>query len=92
VSDQIGLLLKMLLPSVAISIAIHYLGTSFAPVPTPSIVLVAVFLPSSTLAIWLWWMGRSGERGAENPVLGFPQVEDFSKTAGGEETEDSGTM
>jgi hypothetical protein len=64
VSDQIGLLLKMLLPSVAISIAIHYLGTRFSPVPTPSIVLVAVFLPSSALAIWLWWMGRSGERGA----------------------------
>jgi Cft2 family RNA processing exonuclease len=25
---------------------------------------------------------KRGERGAENPVLGFPQVEDFSKTAG----------
>ncbi|WP_309735243.1 hypothetical protein [Chamaesiphon sp. OTE_75_metabat_556] len=54
-SDQIGLLLKMLLPSVAISIAINYLGNSFTPVPTTSIVLVTVFLPSSTLAIWLWW-------------------------------------
>ncbi|WP_310490013.1 hypothetical protein [Chamaesiphon sp. VAR_69_metabat_338] len=54
-SDQIGLLLKMLLPSVAISIAIHYLGASFTPVPTTSIVLVAVFLPSSVLAVWLWW-------------------------------------
>jgi hypothetical protein len=46
----------MLLPSVAISIAINYLGTtSFTAVPTPPIVLIAVFLPSSTLAIWLWW-------------------------------------
>jgi hypothetical protein len=48
----------MLLPSVAISIAIHYLGTIFTPIPTTSIVLIAVFLPSSALAIWLWWMGR----------------------------------
>jgi hypothetical protein len=46
----------MLLPSVAISIAIDYLGTtSFAPVPSTSIILIAVFLPSSALAIFLWW-------------------------------------
>jgi hypothetical protein len=57
VSDQIGLLLKMLLPSVAIAIAINYLGTSLDPVPTTGIVLTAVFLPSCVLAILLWWLG-----------------------------------
>jgi hypothetical protein len=55
VSDEIGLLLKMLLPSVAISIAINYLGTSLTPVPTTAIVLVAVFLPSSAIGLFLWW-------------------------------------
>jgi hypothetical protein len=54
-SDQIGLLLKMLLPSVAISIAIHYLGLSLNPIPTNGVVLIAVFLPSSALAIFLWF-------------------------------------
>ncbi|WP_310413104.1 hypothetical protein [Chamaesiphon sp. OTE_8_metabat_110] len=57
-SDQIGLLLKMLLPSVAISIAINYLGQSLNPDPTTSTVLVAVFLPSSAIAIFLWWQGK----------------------------------
>ncbi|WP_157259996.1 hypothetical protein [Chamaesiphon minutus] len=51
--DQIGLLLKMLLPSVAISIAINYLGTLIAPTPTTGIVLIAVFLPSIALAVFL---------------------------------------
>jgi hypothetical protein len=58
-SDQIGLLLKMLLPSIAISIAIKYFSTSLTPIPTTPIVLVAVFLPSCVLAISLgirgWW-------------------------------------
>jgi hypothetical protein len=57
-SDQIGLLLKMLLPSVAIAIAINYLGQSFTPTPTTSTVLVAVFLPSSAIAIFLWWQSQ----------------------------------
>lgn len=56
-SDQIGLLLKMLLPSVAISIAIKYFSTSLAPVPTTMTVLVIVFLPSSLLGIALWVRG-----------------------------------
>jgi predicted membrane chloride channel (bestrophin family) len=58
-SNQIGLLLKMLLPSVAISIAIKYLSNSLAPVPTTLNVTIAVFLPSVVLAIALgirgWW-------------------------------------
>ncbi|WP_295613173.1 hypothetical protein [Chamaesiphon sp. GL140_3_metabinner_50] len=53
-SDQIGLLLKMLLPSVAISIAINYLGNSLDPIPTTTIALIAVFLPSTVIAIFLW--------------------------------------
>ncbi|WP_310430005.1 hypothetical protein [Chamaesiphon sp. VAR_48_metabat_135_sub] len=57
-SDQIGLLLKMLLPSVAISIAINYLGKSLTPVPTTGIVITAVFLPSCAMAIFLWWQSR----------------------------------
>jgi hypothetical protein len=60
VSAEINLLLKMLLPSVAISIAINYLGTSLTPVPTTGIVLTAVFLPSVAIAVFLWW--RQGVR------------------------------
>ena len=56
-SDQIGLLLKMLLPSIAISIGIKYLGISLTLVPTTSIVLIAVFLPSVVLAIVLGLRG-----------------------------------
>jgi hypothetical protein len=48
----------MLLPSVAISIAINYLGQSFNPDPTTSIVLVAVFFPSTAIAIFLWWQSQ----------------------------------
>jgi hypothetical protein len=48
----------MLLPSVAISIAIHYLGLSLNPIPTTEIVLTAVFLPSTAIAILLWWQTR----------------------------------
>jgi hypothetical protein len=62
-SDRIGLLLKMLLPSVAISIAIKYFSTSLDPVPTMPIVLSAVFLPSIVLGIALWVRGQgSGVR------------------------------
>ncbi|WP_373547199.1 hypothetical protein [Chamaesiphon sp.] len=56
--SQVGLLLKMLLPSVAISIAINYFGKSLAPVPTTGIALLAVFLPSSTIALFLWWQSQ----------------------------------
>jgi hypothetical protein len=62
-SDQIGLLFKMLLPSVAISIAIKYLSTSLAPIPTTPNVLIAIFLPSVMLAIGLGirgWKRGSG--------------------------------
>jgi hypothetical protein len=45
----------MLLPSVAISIAINYLGKSLTPVPTTEVALITVFLPSSAIAIFLWW-------------------------------------
>jgi hypothetical protein len=48
----------MLLPSVAISIAINYLGKSLTPVPTTEIALTAVFLPSISIAIVLWWKSR----------------------------------
>jgi anaerobic C4-dicarboxylate transporter len=44
----------MLLPSVAISIAINYLGNSLDPIPTTTIALVAVFLPSTLIGIFLW--------------------------------------
>ncbi len=56
-SDQIGLLLKMLVPSVAISIAIHYFSPPVTPVPQISIVLSAVFLPPMLLGIALWLHG-----------------------------------
>jgi hypothetical protein len=52
-SDRIGLLLKMLLPSVAISIGIKYFSTSMDPVPTMPIVLGAVLLPSILLGVAL---------------------------------------
>jgi hypothetical protein len=57
-SDRIGLLLKMLLPSVAISIALKYFSTSLDPVPTTPIVLSAVFLPSIFLGIALLVRGE----------------------------------
>jgi hypothetical protein len=63
-SDRIGLLLKMLLPSVAISIAIKYFSTSMNPVPTLPIVLSAVLLPSILLGVALLVKGQgSGMRG-----------------------------
>jgi hypothetical protein len=43
----------MLLPSVAISIAIHYFGTSLTLVPNDTIVSIAVFLPAVLLALAL---------------------------------------
>gem|GEM_PF-3499949 len=56
--SQVGLLLKMLLPSVAISIAINYFGKSLAPVPTNEIALLTVFLPSTAIALFLWWQSH----------------------------------
>jgi hypothetical protein len=53
-SSEISLLVKMLLPSIAISIAINYLGKSLTPIPTTEIALIAVFLPSISIAIFLW--------------------------------------
>ena len=52
-SDRVELLLKMLLPSVAISIAIHYFGTDLTLVPNDSIVLIAVFAPAVLLGLAL---------------------------------------
>jgi hypothetical protein len=48
----------MLLPSVAIAIAINYFGKSLTPSPTTSIVLTAVFFPSTAIALLLWWQAR----------------------------------
>jgi hypothetical protein len=57
-SDRVGLLLKMLLPSVAISIAIHYFGTSLTLVPNTTIVLIAVFSPAVSLGLTLALLPR----------------------------------
>jgi hypothetical protein len=66
-SDQIGLLLKMLLPSVAISIAIKYFSPSLVPAPNTLNVTIAVFLPSVVLAIALgirgWWRAAGEKSG-----------------------------
>jgi hypothetical protein len=43
----------MLLPSVAISIAINYFGSSLTLIPNDSIVLIAVFVPSIAMGIAL---------------------------------------
>lgn len=43
----------MLLPSVAISIAIHYFGTDLTLVPNDTIVLIAVFAPAVLLGLVL---------------------------------------
>jgi amino acid transporter len=56
-SDRVGLLLKMLLPSVAISIAINYFGTNLTLEPNDSIALIAVFVPSIVMGIALWVRG-----------------------------------
>jgi hypothetical protein len=58
-SDRVGLLLKMLLPSVAISIAINYFGTgtNLTLVPTTTIVLISVFLPAVAMGMALWVQG-----------------------------------
>jgi hypothetical protein len=48
----------MLLPSVAISIAIHYFGNSLTLVPNDSIVLVAVFSPAILLGLTLALLPR----------------------------------
>lgn len=53
-SDQVGLILKMLLPSVAISIAIHYFSPTQTPTPQTEIVLIAIFFPSVALGLALW--------------------------------------
>lgn len=61
-SDQIGLLLKMLLPSVAISIAIKYFSITPTPVPTAQSVLAIVLLPSMILAISFWSIATTGSK------------------------------
>jgi hypothetical protein len=48
----------MLLPSVAISIAINYLGKSLTLAPNQIVVSIVVLLPSTAMAIALWWKGR----------------------------------
>jgi amino acid transporter len=47
----------MLLPSVAISIAINYFGTNLTLEPNDSIALIAVFVPSIVMGIALWVRG-----------------------------------
>jgi hypothetical protein len=48
----------MLLPSVAISIAINYLGKGLTLSPNQILVSIFVFLPSIAMAMALWWKGR----------------------------------
>ena len=58
-SDRVGLLLKMLLPSVAISIAINYFGTNLNPIPNNTVALITVFLPSIAIGVALWIRGMN---------------------------------
>ncbi len=48
----------MLLPSVAISIAIRYLGDSLTLAPNDEIAAVAVFFPAVGMGLFLWWQSR----------------------------------
>jgi amino acid transporter len=49
----------MLLPSVAISIAIHYFGADLTLVPNDTIVLIAVFAPAVLLGVALGISGMT---------------------------------
>jgi hypothetical protein len=51
----------MLLPSVAISLAIHYLGNIVTPTPDNTIATISVFLPATLMALVLWQRQRSGK-------------------------------
>jgi hypothetical protein len=61
-SDRVGLIFKMLLPSVALAIAIHYFSPSSTPIPNERIVLGAVFGPSIAMALGLWWQGLAAKQ------------------------------
>ena len=64
-SDRVGLLLKMLLPSVAISIAINSVGNNLTLEPNDSIALIAVFVPSIVMGlfIYVFWVVPRGTDG-----------------------------
>jgi hypothetical protein len=61
-TEQIQLIVKMLVPSVLISLAIKYLAPSLAIAPTTINVLIGVFLPTVVVAIalgWHSWLSRA---------------------------------
>jgi hypothetical protein len=58
-SDQIKLILKMLIPSALISIAIKYLAPNLAIAPTSSHALIGVLFPPIAMTIALIWSAKS---------------------------------
>lgn len=57
-NDKTWLIIKLLLISTALSVAIKYLAPSLHIPVTSTNVLVAIFLPSIVLAILLLWRGQ----------------------------------
>ena len=56
-NSNLGLILKVLMASLLIAIAIKYLGPQLSVPATSSIALTAVLLPTIILAIALGWRG-----------------------------------
>lgn len=56
---HLWLLLKLLLLSIALSLAIKYLATVLAPVPSFPLVMALLLAPSGIMAVWLWSQLRS---------------------------------
>jgi hypothetical protein len=58
---HLWLLLKLLLLSIVLSLAIKYLATALAPVPSLSLVIGLLLAPSAIMAALLWSQLRSSD-------------------------------
>ncbi|WP_245939881.1 hypothetical protein [Stenomitos frigidus] len=63
---MIGLIFKVLVLSVGLSIAIKYGAPALAIPPTTTSVLIAVWLPAVIAALTLGWRWQQGRNGRQN--------------------------
>ncbi|NEP55735.1 MAG: hypothetical protein F6K31_01700 [Symploca sp. SIO2G7] len=59
---QVKFILKILIPSVAVSALLKYGGPSLPIAPTPLNALILVLIPTIVLAIALWWRASIAAR------------------------------
>lgn len=66
---MIGLILKVLVFSTGLSIAIKYGASALAIPPTTTSVMIAVWFPATIAALmlgWRWQQGRSNKQSSES--------------------------